>query len=61
MQQTNHYILLTNVSTKRCIRPGSEMGSSGGEESYSHLININVELNIFSRLKLIGTYIEYPY
>ena len=30
--KTNHYILLTNVSNKRCIRPGSEPGSSGGGE-----------------------------
>ena len=32
VQQTNHYILLTNVSIKRCIRPGYEPSSSGGEE-----------------------------
>ena len=30
--KTTHYILWTNVSIKRCIRPGSESGSSGGEE-----------------------------
>ena len=28
--KTNHYILLTNVSIKRCIRPGSEPSSSVG-------------------------------
>ena len=29
----NHYILLTNVSIKRCIRPGSQPCSSGGQSS----------------------------
>ena len=28
----NHFILLTNVSIKRCIRPSSKPGSSGGKE-----------------------------
>ena len=31
--QTNDHILLTNVSIKRCIRPGSEPTSSGGGKS----------------------------
>ena len=30
LQKTNQYILLTNVSIKRYIRPGSEPGSSVG-------------------------------
>ena len=33
--KTNHYILLTNVSIKRCIIPGSEPCSSGGGKSSS--------------------------
>ena len=33
VQQTNHYILLANVSIKRCIRLSSEPGSSGGGKS----------------------------
>ena len=32
--KTNHYILLTNVSIKRCIIPGSEPCSSGGGEEF---------------------------
>ena len=31
IQETNHYILLTNVSIKRCIRPRLKPISSGGE------------------------------
>ena len=31
MQKTNHYILLTNVSFERCIRPRLKPILSGGE------------------------------
>ena len=34
VQKTNHYILLTNVIIKRCIRPGSQPCSSGGGEEF---------------------------
>ena len=45
IQQTNHYILLANVSIKRCIRLSSEPGSSGGGEEFQpdkYLTGINL-------------------
>ena len=33
-QKTNHYILLTNVSIKRCIRPSLKPIFSGGGEEF---------------------------
>ena len=34
IQKTNHSILLTNVSIKRCFKPCSEPCSSGGGEEF---------------------------
>ena len=50
---TNHYILLTNVSIKRCIRPGSEPGSSGGGKSSNQTSTVQTITRVIQVMSLM--------
>ena len=52
MQKTNHYILLTNISIKRCIKTSFETDLLGGGKSSNQTSTLQTELAIIT-LKLL--------
>ena len=52
---TNHYILLTNVSIKRCIRPGSHhilLGGGGEGKSSNHTSTLQTIASVIQAISV---------
>ena len=53
IQKTNHYILLTNVSIKRCIKTSFETGFIRGGKSSNQTSTLQTESNPYPSLLVI--------